>query len=58
MWRQSGVIVGRIVKGERPESLPNQQPARFELAVNAKTALALKLAIPANILVRADTVID
>jgi putative ABC transport system substrate-binding protein len=58
MWRQSGVIVGRIVKGERPESLPIQQPARFELAVNAKTALALKLAIPPNILVRADTVID
>lgn len=58
MWRQSGVIVGRIVKGERPESLPIQQPARFELAVNAKAAMLLNLPIPPGILVRADTVID
>jgi putative ABC transport system substrate-binding protein len=58
MWRQSGVIVGRVLKGERPADLPIEQPARLELAVNAKTALALKLPIPANILVRADTVID
>ena len=58
MWRQSGVIVGRVLKGERPADLPIEQPARLELAVNAKTALALKLAIPPNILIRADTVID
>jgi putative ABC transport system substrate-binding protein len=58
MWRQSGVIVGRIVKGERPESLPIQQPARFELAVNAKAAMLLNLPIPPGILVRADAVID
>jgi len=58
MWRQSGVIVGRILKGERPADLPIEQPARLELAVNAKTASALKLPIPSNILVRADTVID
>jgi putative ABC transport system substrate-binding protein len=58
MWRQSGVIVARIMKGERPETLPVQQPARFELAVNAKTAMLLKLPIPSEILVRADAVID
>ncbi len=58
MWRQSGVIVGKILKGERPADLPIEQPARLELAVNAKTALALKLPIPPNILIRADTVID
>ena len=58
MWRQSGVIVGRVLKGERPENLPVEQPARFELAVNAKTAMELKRPIPPNILVRADTVID
>jgi putative ABC transport system substrate-binding protein len=58
MWRQSGVIVGRILKGERPTNLPIQQPARFELAVNAKTAMSLKVAIPPSTLVRADAVID
>jgi len=58
MWRQSGVIVGRVLKGEKPANLPVEQPARFELAVNAKTATLLKLPIPSNILARADTVID
>jgi putative ABC transport system substrate-binding protein len=58
MWRQSGVIVGKVLKGETPANLPIEQPVRFELAVNAKTAMALKLPIPPNILVRADTVID
>jgi len=58
MWRQSGVIVGKVLKGETPANLPIEQPARFELAVNAKTAMVLNLPIPPNILVRADTVID
>ena len=58
MWRQSGVIVGRVLRGEAPTNLPIQQPARLELAVNAKTAMFLKVAIPPTILVRADAVID
>ena len=58
IWRQSGVIVGKVLKGETPANLPIEQPARFELAVNAKTAMVLNLPIPPNILVRADTVID
>jgi putative tryptophan/tyrosine transport system substrate-binding protein len=58
MWRQSGVIVARVLKGALPSDLPVEQPTKFELAVNAKTALSLGLPIPPNMLVRADDVIE